>query len=69
MVRVLTRAVGFDRRVAFEQGTALAMPFADARLDIAYRISASINITAVGFATNMASRMDCPGKRLYLDWV
>jgi hypothetical protein len=46
VARVLTRAVGLDRRVAFEQGTALAMPFADARLDIAYRISASINITA-----------------------
>jgi ubiquinone/menaquinone biosynthesis C-methylase UbiE len=44
VARVLTRAVGLDQRVVFEQGTALRMPFADASFDGAYSMNVSMNI-------------------------
>jgi SAM-dependent methyltransferase len=44
VARVLTRAVGLADRVAFEQGNALAMPFADASFDGAYSMNVSMNI-------------------------
>src|ERR1700739_1610247 len=44
VARVLTRAVGLADRVAFEQGDALAMPFADASFDGAYSMNVSMNI-------------------------
>src|SRR5689334_13975928 len=44
VARVLTRAVGLDGRVTFEQGDALAMPFADASFDGAYSMNVSMNI-------------------------
>jgi ubiquinone/menaquinone biosynthesis C-methylase UbiE len=44
VARVLTRAVGLDGRVAFEQGNALAMPFAAASFDGAYSMNVSMNI-------------------------
>jgi len=42
--RLLTQAVGLADRVAFEQGDALAMPFADASFDGAYSMNVSMNI-------------------------
>lgn len=42
--RHLTQAVGLADRVSFEQGNALAMPFADASFDGAYSINVSMNI-------------------------
>jgi SAM-dependent methyltransferase len=42
--RILTRAVGLADRVAFGQGNALAMPFADASFDGAYSMNVSMNI-------------------------
>lgn len=44
VARVLTRALGLENRVAFEQGDALAMPFADASFDGAYSMNVSMNI-------------------------
>jgi SAM-dependent methyltransferase len=44
VARVLTRAVGLADRVAFDDGNALAMPFADAQFDGAYSMNVSMNI-------------------------
>jgi 2-polyprenyl-3-methyl-5-hydroxy-6-metoxy-1,4-benzoquinol methylase len=44
VARDLTRAVGLADRVAFEQGNALTMPFADASFDGAYSMNVSMNI-------------------------
>lgn len=42
--RVLTGALGLEDKVSFEQGDALAMPFADAAFDGAYSMNVSMNI-------------------------
>src|ERR1700751_4405758 len=44
VARVLARAVRLADRIAFEQGNALAMPFADAAFDGAYSMNVSMNI-------------------------
>lgn len=44
VARTLTRAVGLADRVAFEEGNALAMPFAGASFDGAYSMNVSMNI-------------------------
>jgi ubiquinone/menaquinone biosynthesis C-methylase UbiE len=44
VARHLTRALGLEDRVDFEQGDALAMPFADASFDGAYSMNVSMNI-------------------------
>jgi len=44
VARHLTQVLGLDDRVAFEQGDALAMPFADASFDGAYSMNVSMNI-------------------------
>jgi ubiquinone/menaquinone biosynthesis C-methylase UbiE len=44
VARALTRTLGLDGRVAFQQGSALAMPFADASFDGAYSMNVSMNI-------------------------
>jgi len=44
VARHLTQMLGLDDRVAFEQGDALAMPFADASFDGAYSMNVSMNI-------------------------
>jgi ubiquinone/menaquinone biosynthesis C-methylase UbiE len=44
VARTLTRAVGLADEVGFEQGNALAMPFADASFDGAYSMNVSMNI-------------------------
>ena len=42
--RMLTRALGLEDRVRFEQGDALMMPFADASFDGAYSMNVAMNI-------------------------
>ncbi len=44
VARHLTRTLGLKDRVSFEQGDALAMPFADASFDGAYSMNVSMNI-------------------------
>jgi ubiquinone/menaquinone biosynthesis C-methylase UbiE len=44
VARHLTQALGLADRVVFEQGDALAMPFADASFDGAYSMNVSMNI-------------------------
>lgn len=44
VARHLTQVMGFEDRVAFEQGNALAMPFADESFDGAYSMNVSMNI-------------------------
>jgi SAM-dependent methyltransferase len=44
LARDLTKLLGLEGRVTFEQGDALAMPFDDARFDGAYSMNVSMNI-------------------------
>ena len=44
VARAFTRAVGLADTITFEEGNALAMPFADARFDGAYSLNVSMNI-------------------------
>ena len=44
VARRVTRSVGLDDRVSFEQGDALAMPFESASFDGAYSMNVSMNI-------------------------
>ena len=44
VARHLTAQLGLTERIAFEQGDALAMPFADAAFDGAYTMNVSMNI-------------------------
>lgn len=44
VARHLTRLLGMDKRVRFEVGSALTMPFADASFDGAYSMNVSMNI-------------------------
>lgn len=44
VARHLTRMLGLEDTVVFEQGNALAMPFADASFDGAYSMNVSMNI-------------------------
>ena len=44
VARHLTQAMGLERRVSFEQGNALAMPFAGEQFDGAYSMNVSMNI-------------------------
>ncbi len=44
VARHLTQMLGLEDRVTFEQGDALAMPFADASFDGAYSMNVSMNI-------------------------
>lgn len=44
VARLLTRATGLDDRVAFDQGDALRMQFADQSFDGAYSMNVSMNI-------------------------
>lgn len=44
VARHLTRILGLESQVAFQQGNALSMPFADARFDGAYSMNVSMNI-------------------------
>ena len=44
VARHLTQTLGLEDRVAFQQGDAMAMPFADASFDGAYSMNVSMNI-------------------------
>ncbi|HXW26552.1 MAG TPA: class I SAM-dependent methyltransferase [Xanthobacteraceae bacterium] len=44
VAQALTRAVGLDGRVSFQQGDATALPFPDAAFDGAYSMNVSMNI-------------------------
>jgi SAM-dependent methyltransferase len=44
VARHLTKMIGLEALVRFEQGDALAMPFADASFDAAYSMNVSMNI-------------------------
>jgi len=44
VARRLTRTLGLDDRIVFEQGDAAAMPFTDASFDGAYAMNVSMNI-------------------------
>jgi ubiquinone/menaquinone biosynthesis C-methylase UbiE len=69
VARVLTRAVGLDDRVAFEQGTALKTPFADASFDGAYSMNVAMNIADKrGFFGEIA-RVLRPGAWLVLSEI
>jgi ubiquinone/menaquinone biosynthesis C-methylase UbiE len=48
VARELTRALGLERRVKFELGNALAMPFANGNFDGAYSMNVSMNIADKG---------------------
>ncbi len=48
VARDLTRALDFEKRVRFELGNALAMPFADGSFDGAYSMNVSMNIADKG---------------------
>ena len=48
VARELTRALGLERRVKFECGNALAMPFANGSFDGAYSMNVSMNIADKG---------------------
>ena len=58
VARHLTRMLGHEDRVAFEQGDALAMPFADASFDGAYSMNVSMNIA------DKAGFYKCPSEKL-----
>ena len=45
VARHLTRLLGLERRVVFEVGNALVLPFADASFDGAYSMNVSMNIS------------------------
>jgi 2-polyprenyl-3-methyl-5-hydroxy-6-metoxy-1,4-benzoquinol methylase len=64
--RILTRAVGLADRVAFEQGTALAMPFPDASFDGAYSMNVSMNIADKAGLYREIHRVLKPGAWLVL---
>jgi SAM-dependent methyltransferase len=61
VARALTRATGLAGRVSFEQGNALAMPFADARFDGAYSMNVSMNIADKAGLYREVSRVLKPG--------
>lgn len=67
--RALTAAVGLGARVAFEQGDALAMPFADARFDGAYSMNVSMNIADKAGLYREISRVLKPGAWLALSEI
>jgi len=69
VARHLTRLLGLDDRVLFEQGDALAMPFADAGFDGAYSMNVSMNIAdKAGFYAELY-RVLKPGGWLVLSEV
>ena len=64
--RDLTRALGLERRVKFELGNALAMPFANGRFDGAYSMNVSMNIADKGAFYREIHRVLKPGAWLML---
>ncbi len=65
---ILTRAIGLDD-VAFEQGNALTMPFADASFDGAYSMNVSMNIADKAGLYREIHRVLKPGGWLVLSEI
>jgi len=66
LARHLARATGLESRVAFEQGDALAMPFAPATFDGACSMNVSMNIADKGALYREIGRVVKPGGWLVL---
>lgn len=64
--RHLTKLLGLESRVEFEQGDALAMPFADASFEGAYSMNVSMNIADKGALYREIHRVLKPGGWLML---
>jgi SAM-dependent methyltransferase len=69
VARHLTRLLGFEARIRFEVGDALAMPFADASFDGAYSMNVSMNIAEKGAFYREIYRVLKPGAWLVLSEV
>jgi ubiquinone/menaquinone biosynthesis C-methylase UbiE len=69
VARVLTRALGLDGRVAFEEGDALTMPFADASFAGAYSMNVAMNIADKAGFYRQIHRVLEPGAWLALSEV
>ena len=69
VARYLTRLLGLEDRVAFEQGDALAMPFADASFDGAYSMNVSMNIADKAGFYKEIHRVLRPGAWLVLSEI
>ena len=66
VARHLTRLLGIESRVDFQQGDALAMPFADASFDGAYSMNVSMNIADKAALYREIRRVLKPGGWLML---
>jgi ubiquinone/menaquinone biosynthesis C-methylase UbiE len=66
VARDLTRALGLEKRVRFELGNALAMPFADDSFDGAYSMNVSMNIADKAAFYREIHRVLKPGAWLML---
>lgn len=69
VARHLTGLLGLAGRVRFEQGDALAMPFADASFEGAYSINVSMNIADKGALYREVRRVLKPGGWLVLSEI
>ena len=69
VARHLTSLLGLADRVSFEQGDALAMPFADATFDVAYSMNVSMNIADKRALYREIHRVLRPGAWLSLSEV
>jgi ubiquinone/menaquinone biosynthesis C-methylase UbiE len=69
VAQALTRTLGLADRVAFEQGTALALPFPAASFDGAYSMNVSMNIADKGAFCREISRVLKPGAWLGLSEI
>ena len=64
VARQLAEFVGLSGRVAFEHGSALALPYADASFDVVWTEHAQMNIADKGCFYSEISRLLRPGGRL-----
>ena len=69
VARLLTARLGFEDRVSFQQGDALAMPFEDAAFDGAYSMNVSMNIADKRALYREIARVLKPGAWLCLSEV
>ena len=69
VARHLTQMLGLEDRVSFEQGDALAMPFADASFDGAYSMNVSMNIADKAGFYKEIHRVLRPGAWLVLSEI
>jgi ubiquinone/menaquinone biosynthesis C-methylase UbiE len=69
VARDLTRLLGLERRVRFELGNAVAMPFADGSFDGAYSMNVSMNIADKAGLYREIHRVLKPGAWLVLSEI